>query len=59
MTRIVSVAAVGWPFPVFTGAMVIELVVIPVLLLWHVRAFPSGTKPSGGSDPGTSPRQVT
>ncbi len=46
LSRVVSVVAVGWPYPVFTAAMVIELVVIPLVLRWHVRAFPSRREPA-------------
>ncbi len=42
LSRIVSIAAVGWPYPAFTVAMLIEVVGIPLVLVWHVRAFAGG-----------------
>lgn len=39
--RLVSLVADGSPGP-FVVALVIELVVLPLLLAWHVRAFPAG-----------------
>lgn len=37
--RLISVAATGWPHPVFIGALALELVVVPLVLWWHVRAL--------------------
>ncbi|WP_181437918.1 DUF4345 domain-containing protein [Curtobacterium sp. MCLR17_034] len=36
--RLVSLLVEGWPGP-FTAALAIELLALPVLLVWHVRAF--------------------
>lgn len=33
-------ALTGWPHPVFIGALVLELVVVPLVIWWHVRTFP-------------------
>ncbi|KRC61434.1 hypothetical protein ASE14_11215 [Agromyces sp. Root81] len=33
--RLVSVIAAGWPHPVFIGALVLELVVVPLVIWWH------------------------
>ncbi|MFE7506815.1 DUF4345 domain-containing protein [Promicromonospora sp. NPDC057488] len=38
--RLVSAAATGWPHPVFVGALVLELVVVPLVIWLHVRVFP-------------------
>ena len=37
--RLVSLLVDGWPGP-FAAALAVELLVLPVLLLWHLRAFP-------------------
>lgn len=37
LARLLSVFVVGWPNPVFTGSMVLELGVVPLVLWWHVR----------------------
>lgn len=37
LARLISVAAVGWPHPVFVAALVLELAVVPLVLWWHVR----------------------
>ncbi|GAA2564794.1 hypothetical protein GCM10010435_41610 [Winogradskya consettensis] len=46
VARAVSVAAEGWPGPVFTTALGVELLAIPALTLWHAREY---SLPSGGS----------
>ncbi|MFD2025858.1 DUF4345 domain-containing protein [Promicromonospora aerolata] len=38
--RLVSVAVSGWPHPVFVGALVLELLVVPLVIWWHLRTFP-------------------
>jgi hypothetical protein len=38
--RLISVAVTGWPHPVFIGALVLELLVVPLVIWWHVRTFP-------------------
>ncbi len=43
--RLVSVAVTGWPHPVFIGALVLELVVVPLVIWWHVRTFPRSAEP--------------
>jgi len=38
--RLLSVAITGWPHPVFIGTIVLELVIVPLIVLWHARVFP-------------------
>ena len=38
--RLVSLAVVGWPHPVFIGAIILELVIVPLVIWWHARVFP-------------------
>jgi len=38
--RLISVAVTGWPHPVFIGALVLELFIVPLVIWWHVRTFP-------------------
>jgi Domain of unknown function (DUF4345) len=46
LARLVSVAAVGLPPGIFAGSLLVELIVIPALLIWHVRALrPQPGKP--------------
>ncbi|GAA1982687.1 hypothetical protein GCM10009718_19900 [Isoptericola halotolerans] len=45
LARLVSVAAVGWPHPVFVGTLALELVVVPVIVWWHVRVFDGARRP--------------
>jgi len=40
VARVISVLVVGWPHPVYIGAMVVELVVVPLLIVWHARQYP-------------------
>ncbi|TBN57375.1 DUF4345 domain-containing protein [Glaciihabitans arcticus] len=40
VARVISVIAVGWPHPVYIGAMAVELVVVPLLIVWHARQYP-------------------
>lgn len=37
--RLISIGATGWPHPVFVGALVLELLVVPLVVWWHVRAI--------------------
>jgi hypothetical protein len=37
LPRLLSVRRTGWPHPVFRGTIVLELVVVPLVLLWHAR----------------------
>lgn len=39
--RLISLAVVGLPHPVFVGALVLELVIVPLVIWWHVRVFPT------------------
>ena len=38
VSRLISVSQVGWPPGVFRGSLAVELIMIPGLLLWHLRA---------------------
>lgn len=38
--RLISVFLMGWPNPVFIGALVVELVVVPIVIVWHWRIYP-------------------
>jgi len=40
LTRILSIAVAGLPHPFFLVTMGLELVVTPLIILWHSRAFP-------------------
>jgi hypothetical protein len=40
IARLISVAFVGWPHPVFIGTIGLELVVVPLVIWWHSRAYP-------------------
>ena len=40
IARLISVAVVGWPHPVFIGTIVLELVIVPLVIWWHARVFP-------------------
>lgn len=37
LARLLAVAVSGWPHPVFLGALGVELVVVPAVLLWQAR----------------------
>ncbi|NIZ91673.1 DUF4345 domain-containing protein [Kineococcus rubinsiae] len=41
VARLVSVVATGWPATVFSAALAVELLLVPVVLVWHRRAFPA------------------
>lgn len=45
--RLLSWARTGPPHPVFRGALVLELVVVPAVLAWHAKVVPS---PNPASD---------
>lgn len=38
--RLISWVIVGPPHPVFIGTIVLELVIVPLVIWWHSRAFP-------------------
>ena len=40
IARLLSFAVVGLPHPVFIGAGILELVVLPLVIWWHSRVFP-------------------
>jgi hypothetical protein len=40
LPRLLSAVRVGLPHPVFRATIVLELVVVPVVVLWHARVFP-------------------
>lgn len=39
--RLLSVLRTGLPHPVFRATIALELVVVPVVMLWHARVFPA------------------
>lgn len=41
--RLISVLVVGWPHPVFIATIGLELLVVPLVIWWHWRAFPTVT----------------
>ena len=50
--RLISWAVTGPPHPVFIGTIVLELVIVPLLIWWHSRAYPvaPGTLVTRGSN---------
>ena len=40
IARLISLFVVGWPHPVFIGAGILELAVLPLVIWWHSRVFP-------------------
>jgi hypothetical protein len=40
LARLLSVFIVGWPHPVYIGTLGLELIVVPLVILWHSRLFP-------------------
>ena len=46
LARLVSLAVVGCPHPVYFGVGVVELVVVPLVIVWHSRVFPVGHRSS-------------
>jgi hypothetical protein len=40
IARLISLAVVGWPHPVFIAAGIVELVVVPLVIWRHSRVFP-------------------
>jgi len=47
--RLISVLVVGWPHPVFVATIGLELVVVPLVIWWHWRTFPTA-KPGLAAD---------
>lgn len=43
--RLISVVATGWPHPVFIAVLVLELVVVPLVIWWHVRVIGADGSP--------------
>jgi hypothetical protein len=43
--RVLSWIMVGPPHPVFIGTLVLELVIVPLVILWHSRVFPVARAP--------------
>lgn len=39
LPRLLSIARTGLPHPVFRAVTALELLVVPVVLLWHIRSF--------------------
>lgn len=42
LPRLLSVRRVGLPHPIFRATIVVELLVVPLVLIWHSRVFPRG-----------------
>lgn len=40
LPRLLSLARTGAPHPVFRAATVLELVIVPLVIVWHRRVFP-------------------
>jgi hypothetical protein len=40
LPRLLSVARMGLPHPIFRATIVLELLVVPLVLVWHSRVFP-------------------
>ena len=40
LPRLLSIARKGLPHPVFRATIVLELLVVPAVILWHLRVFP-------------------
>jgi hypothetical protein len=40
VARLISVAFVGWPHPVFIGTIGLELIIVPLVIWWHSRVYP-------------------
>lgn len=38
--RVISWILTGPPHPVFIGALVLEVLIVPLVILWHSRVFP-------------------
>lgn len=49
--RLLSVARVGLPHPVFRATIALELAVVPLVIAWHARVFPGRSTTDGGSAP--------
>ncbi len=47
--RLLSWARTGAPHPVFRATLVLELVVVPLVLIWHARIFPHRSRRNGQS----------
>jgi hypothetical protein len=41
IARLISAAVVGWPHPIFVGTIALELIVVPLVIWWHSRVFPT------------------
>jgi len=50
VARIISVLWVGWPHPVFIGALVLEVVILPLVIWWHWRVFPPARADRAAAD---------
>lgn len=46
--RLASALAIGWPHPVFAATLALELVVVPVVFLWHARAVQRAERAAPG-----------
>jgi len=39
LPRLLSVHRFGWPHPVFRATIVLELIVVPLVLVWHAKVI--------------------
>jgi len=44
IARLISWAIVGPPHPVFIATIVLELVIVPLVIWWHSRVFPTSPR---------------
>jgi hypothetical protein len=45
MARLLAAAASGWPHPVFLGTLGVELVLVPLVLLWQSKIAEAASRP--------------
>ena len=49
LARLISLAVVGWPHPVYIGIGIVELVVVPLVIWWHSRVYPVAPRTSAAA----------